>query len=168
MSRKEILILLLCIVILALPLYMNVFVKISPFSFFARQVKTTKTDTETYSAEEPLGWETDSETEEKIKSTGIYYQMGSFVVNIAHTEAQRFLKTVIVVELDNKNTSKEIGKKVSLIRDAIVTILSDKDFPDIEGADRKDKLRREIMELINSKLETGRVINVYFEEFVAQ
>lgn len=168
MSRKEVLALLLGVFILVVPLYMKVFMKISLFSFPAGAGKTTEKNTETSSIETSAEGETTSETEEKTKSTGIYYQMGSFVVNIAHTEAQRFLKAVIVLELDEKNTSREIGRKTSLLRDVIITILSSKDFPEIEGVQGKNNLRKEIMEAINSKLETGKVINVYFEEFVAQ
>lgn len=162
--------LLLGILILVIPLYMKVFMKISLFSFPAYkntpEEETGEFQTETFETSTESG--TVPETEEVTESTGIYYQMGSFVVNIAHTEAQRFLKVVIVLELDEKKTSRELSRKTSLLRDLVITIISSKDFRDIEDVRGKNNLRKEIIEAINSKLETGKIINVYFEEFVAQ
>jgi len=167
MNRKELLALLLGILILVAPLYTQVYMRKNLFSLFSFPAHSEKTGAEEEEAYEmPVEEETGSETE--VKSTGIYHKIGTFVVNIAHTEAQRFLKTTITLELSEKGVYKEINKKDTVIRDIIIGILSSKDFPEIEDIKAKDNLRRELMDAINSKLETGKVINIYFEEFVAQ
>ena len=169
MSRRELLIILVCIVLLAIPLYVKVFLK-SSFSF-KHNPRASITDTGTLTEEQPLEEPLTEESEAGelgSKSTGIYQSLGTFVVNIAHTEAQRFLRVSVTVELDNKKVASEVKSKTSIFKDSVISIISSKDFREIEEIDGKDKLRKEIMDAVNKKLEKGKVVNVYFEDFVAQ
>lgn len=166
MGRKENLVLLLAIVLIAVPLYMRVYMRVNLFSFPEKKMAVADSDLQEWELED-IGLE-DADSDTGVRSTGIYYKMGEFIVNIAHTEAQRFLKVVIVLELENKGTSGELARNNSSVRDEIVTTLSSKDFPQIESRSGKADLRRELIEAINSKLEKGKVINIFFEQFIAQ
>ena len=164
MNRKEILALLLGIVLLLVPVYMRVYMGLNIFSF-PKSVKVAEADEQPWEMEQAI---TEAESDTAVKPTGIYYPMDEFVVNIAHTEAQRFLRVKIILEVDNKKASKELDVKVAMLRDAAISILSSKDFPELDSVKGKDDLRVQLMDAINSKLETCKVINIYFQDFVAQ
>jgi len=171
MNKKETIILLLCILLAAIPLYLKVYFKPKMLSFnfkfgAARTDTGTLEDTEEIIPQEPEEPEEDASAE--TASTGIYNKLDMFVVNIAYTEAQRFLKTVITLELSDKKVVKELAKKKTVVRDTVISVLSSKDFPEIDDINGKEKLRRELINALNAKLESGAVINLYFEEFVAQ
>ena len=172
MNKKETIILLICILIAAVPLYMKVYFKPHMLSFNFK-FGAAKTDTETLEDTEEIVPEEPQEPDEEaggetVASTGIYFKLGLFVVNIAHTEAQRFLKTVIALELSDKRVAKELTNKSTIMRDTVISVLSSKDFPEIDDMAGKENLRRELINALNVKLESGKVINLYFEEFIAQ
>ena len=62
----------------------------------------------------------------------------------------------------------ELDTRMPVINDAIITLLSTKDFEDVYTAEGKDVLRNEIMAAVNSRLPEYHVIYVYFTEFVMQ
>ncbi|WP_456488084.1 flagellar basal body-associated protein FliL [Caminibacter pacificus] len=99
---------------------------------------------------------------------GPIYPLDKFVVNLVSTNADRYLKCKIDLELDSQELQKEIDKKLPAIRDLIIRILSSKTVEEIQTAKGKEKLKEEIKRKINQMLETGEVRNVYFTEFVIQ
>ncbi len=102
---------------------------------------------------------------------GPTYDLEPFVVNLADQDRKRYLKVVMQLELENdkkvsKKLQKEIEDKLPVIRDAIITLLSSKKSSDISTPDGKMKLKKDIINTLNSKLVSGKIVNVYFTEFV--
>ena len=62
----------------------------------------------------------------------------------------------------------ELDSKVDILRDTIITILSDKTFEEIQTTRGKQKLKEEILARINEFLVDGRIVNVFFTDFVVQ
>ncbi|QCI28345.1 flagellar basal body-associated protein FliL [Caminibacter pacificus] len=99
---------------------------------------------------------------------GPIYPLDKFVVNLVSTNADRYLKCKIDLELDSPELQQEIDKKLPAIRDLIIRILSSKTVEEIQTSKGKEKLKEEIKRKINEILTTGEVRNVYFTEFVIQ
>jgi len=99
---------------------------------------------------------------------GPIYPLDPFTVNLVSSNADRYLKCKIDLELDSQNLQKEIDKKLPAIRDLIIQILSSKSVEEIQTAKGKQKLKEEIKRKINEILTTGEIKNVYFTEFVIQ
>ncbi len=102
---------------------------------------------------------------------GPTFDLEPFVVNLADTDRKRYLKVVMQLELENdkkvsKKLEKELKDKLPVVRDAIITLLSSKKSSDISTPQGKIKLKKEIIDTLNAKLVSGRVVNVYFTEFV--
>jgi len=111
------------------------------------------------------------EKKKRVKSLteiGPIYPLDQFIVNLVSTNADRYLKCKIDLELDAPETQQEIDKKLPAIRDLIIRILSSKTVEEIQTAKGKEKLKEEIKRKINEILTTGEVRNVYFTEFVIQ
>lgn len=99
---------------------------------------------------------------------GPVYQFDAMIVNVARTGASRYLKARISVELDGQPGLKEVEGKAVMLRDIILDILAGKTLDYLETVRSRDALRSEIMDTINSHLRRGRVVRVYFQEFVVQ
>ena len=97
-----------------------------------------------------------------------FYKLDTFIVNLADEDGSRYLKVDMTLALSNKEVEKEIDKKLPMIRDAIITVISNKYYKDVATPAGKLALKREIMARINLLLTTGKVVDIYFTDFVAQ
>ncbi|CAM2788293.1 flagellar basal body-associated protein FliL [Helicobacter burdigaliensis] len=104
-----------------------------------------------------------------LLSVGQMYPVDQFIVNLMTSGGgKRYLKTSISLELSAPTLQTELDTKRDIIRDTIITILSSKTLEEIQTTKGKQKLRAEIQERINEFLVDGRVVNIFFTEFVVQ
>lgn len=94
--------------------------------------------------------------------------MDAFIVNLTDAQGTRYLKVTMQLEMSYEMLSSEIDKRLPQIRDEVITLLSSKSFDDISTIAGKRALKRGILNSINKYLTTGKVLNVYFSEFVVQ
>lgn len=98
--------------------------------------------------------------------------LGDFVVNLADTTQVRYLKTTVVLEVEGAKASGggegESGGADARIRDAVIEVLSSKTFAQLSQPDGKDKLKKDIIAAVNKRLEEGKAVEVYFNEFAMQ
>ncbi|GAB4246445.1 flagellar basal body-associated FliL family protein [Deferrisoma sp.] len=99
---------------------------------------------------------------------GPIYPLDPFLVNLADPGRPRFLKVVMQLELDGDAVSAELDTLRPKVRDALLTLLASKTSAELVTVADKEKLRNEILHRLNSFLGTGRVVEVYFTEFVVQ
>ncbi len=100
--------------------------------------------------------------------SGPMRQMDSFIVNLTDAQGTRYLKVVMQLEMSNELLGTEIDKKTPQIRDEVIMLLSSKSFDDVSTMAGKRALKRAILNSINKYLVTGRVLRVYFSDFVVQ
>ncbi|HIE59201.1 MAG TPA: flagellar basal body-associated FliL family protein [Persephonella sp.] len=105
---------------------------------------------------------------QSIEQIGIMYDLGSFVVNLADKDADRYLKINIVLEIENEQVRIELEKRLPQIKDAITTLLITKTSEELKTAEGMELLKEEIIKRVNAILPLGGVKNVYFTEFVIQ
>lgn len=98
----------------------------------------------------------------------LYSMQEEIVANLADEGSEHFVKAKITLELDNKKTLKEMEERSPQIRDTLISTLRSKQTSDIKAKDGLNKLRQEIMNKCNEKLIAGKVVNVYFTDFVMQ
>ena len=99
---------------------------------------------------------------------GYIYKMEPFVVNLVDPGQLRYLKITIHVESDQEKANEEYEKRLPQLRDAILTILSSKNYKDIINAEGKTALREEIKVKLNQLSVSYKVQSIYFTEFVVQ
>ncbi len=110
-------------------------------------------------------------TEEKKGSAplvGALWSLEPFIVNLADNKGERYLKVVMQFELSEPAVSAALDMLKPKIRDNIIDLLTIKTYAELMEPDGKQALRNEIILRINALLEKGRVVNVYFTEFVVQ
>ena len=91
----------------------------------------------------------------------------SFIVNLAGG-GQHFLKVDIALELVGKGVESEIERKLPVIKDAVVLVLSEQTVDSIADSRGKLRLKDELLKRLNSQLSSGKVQNIYFTSFVVQ
>ncbi len=91
-----------------------------------------------------------------------------FIVNIISEDEPRFVKAALTLELTNEIVLEEANKRMPQIRDAILLLISNKTFEELQDLHGKKQVKAEIESEINSFLITGQVKNVYLTDFVVQ
>jgi|WetSurMetagenome_2_1015567.scaffolds.fasta_scaffold205921_2 flagellar basal body-associated protein FliL len=122
---------------------------------------------------------------------GIMYNTGSKIINLNEPNGRRYIKVSITLEFEphvaavekpatgggegaaptvDPSTAfqTEISAKAPIIDDIIISLISQKKFDELYTADGKEKLRKEIMDQLNSSLPEYRIMSVYFTEFVVE
>ncbi len=94
--------------------------------------------------------------------------LSTFIVNLADQSGSRYLKVTMDLSLSNDQVKKEIEDKMPMVRDTIITILSNKYYNDIATPAGKLTLKRELISRLNVILTKGRILDIYFTEFVVQ
>lgn len=90
------------------------------------------------------------------------------VVNLAETNAERFLKVSVVLDMEAAELRSEIESKQPKLLDLLINILSSKTLDAISTPAGRNMLRQEMIDKLNAQFESGRLVNIYFTEFVIQ
>ena len=126
---------------------------------------------------EPQPQQQQQQTQQEVKKKkinpedtqiGPMYPLDKFIVNLQSDGARRYLKCTMDLEMSSPELQQELDKKVPLIRDVIIRILSSKTVEMISTAKGKEKLKEEIVRKLNQYLESGEIKHVYFTDFVIQ
>ena len=99
---------------------------------------------------------------------GPIFALDTFIVNLADKGGNRYLRVTMDLELGNPELESEIEKRLPQVRDGILMILPTKRFEDISTVQGKTALRDEVLETLNGFLAQGKIVNIYFKEFVVQ
>ena len=108
------------------------------------------------------------EMESKKPEMGPIYPLETFIVNLLGGRGKNYLKVKIDLELDNEKVREEIDKRLPQFRDSILTMLSNKTHEDIKTLEGKYQLRTEIISMLNQYLNSGKIKNVFFTDFIVQ
>ena len=152
MSKKGLIILVVCFVIIALAVGAGLYV-------FWGKVSGTATG-------EGAGEVAEKEVA-KVKMKALL-SMETFVVNLADPGGKRYLRVTLAIELDDKDFISEAKEAVPQMRDRVLLILPAKMFKAIRTSSGKDALRKEIIDQLNPLLKKCKITNLYFQEFVIQ
>jgi len=99
----------------------------------------------------------------------VLYSLDSMIVNLADTEARRYLKASVVLGVKDAPTVKALQEQRVMLTDKMIVLLSSKTIDQVDGLERKEDLKREIRDEVNNLLGIrDAVVNVYFTELIIQ
>ena len=153
MSKKGLIILVACFVIIALTVGAGLYVLWGKVSGAAPETGE--------------GTEEVAEQEAKVKVKALL-SMETFVVNLADRGGKRYLRVTMAMEIDDKDFVTEAKENVPRMRDKVLLILPTKEFKDIRTSSGKEALRKEIIEQLSPLLKNCKITNLFFQEFVIQ
>jgi flagellar FliL protein len=94
-----------------------------------------------------------------------------FVVNLADSEAARYLRIKVSLMIDDKAKLGAVTENQALqlkVRDVILSSLTNKTSHELINEDGKNKLRHEIQEKVAVYFRDPKLVDVMFTEFVIQ
>ena len=109
-----------------------------------------------------------AELEMQAKQVGPMVNIDTFIVNIIDDEESRYLKAAITLELNTPEGAAEVAERMAQIKDAILLLVGNKTFSELQDLQGKIQLRAELINRINSVLLKGKVKRIYFTDFVVQ
>jgi flagellar FliL protein len=107
----------------------------------------------------------------EMMENGAVVGLDPFVVNLADTDAPRYLRVTISLLVDDRNEVEEVVENATMLsktRDVILKTLSRKRSDEIIDEEGKNHLRTEILERLEPYYEEPRIVDVMFTEFVIQ
>lgn len=109
-----------------------------------------------------------AELEKQAKQVGPMVNIDSFIINIRDDQESRYLKAAITIEVDSEEATMEINQRMPQLKDAILLLIGNKTFGELNDLQGKIQLRAELINEINSILLKGKVKRIYFTDFVVQ
>ncbi len=100
--------------------------------------------------------------------TGTMWAMDPFIVNLMDNNGDRYLKAVIQLELSDPAAVPELEQLKPKLRDNVLDLLSAKSYKDLMEMGGKERLREELAMRLSNFMTKGKVLKVYFTEFVIQ
>jgi flagellar FliL protein len=95
--------------------------------------------------------------------------LGERVINLADGDGSRFLRVKMVLEYpQNEKIKHELEEEEPLIMESILHILRTKTVDDIRPVEKEDKVKAEIVNVINKELKSGKIERIYFTDFLIQ
>jgi flagellar protein FliL len=97
------------------------------------------------------------------------WSAGDFLVNLADTDQDKYLKTTIYLTYDStdKTLSTDMDGEKYAVRDTIIGVIRSKKSTDITGKGI-DLLRQDIIKKVNAYLGGNKIINVYYNDILIQ
>ncbi len=110
----------------------------------------------------------DGAAEKKQEESFIYYEMDTFMANLADPGGQRFLKATIKVRVSSTQAMEECKLRSFEMRDLILMLLTSKEAEEIIRPEDKLTLKKQMIEAFNRTLRKGQALDVYFTDFLIQ
>ena len=105
----------------------------------------------------------------KQDDAGSIFSLDPFVVNLVSNPSEiRYLKVTIKLQLAKADYTQEMTDHLPQIRDALLILLSSKDYVALRTVEGKMELRDEILERVNRIAKGEKAKAAYFTEFVIQ
>jgi flagellar FliL protein len=99
---------------------------------------------------------------------GPMVNIDEFIVNIISADAPHYVKASLTVELNNEEVQPEVEQRMPQVRDAILLLIGNKTYEELQDLQGKKQLKAELKSRINSFLQSGKVRAIYFTNFVVQ
>ncbi len=120
-----------------------------------------------FKSKPPVAGEKKPAAQEKPK-VSVFWPLDPFIVNLIDNEGERYLKVVMQMELSDQAMLAEMKLQTPKLRDTILDLLSSKTYKEMIDPLGKQRLRDEIAMRMNMNITGGKVLKVYFTEFVIQ
>ena len=99
---------------------------------------------------------------------GPIFEVQEITVNIADTGGRRFLMAQFSIEVDQSKVLKEVEKKLPIIQDRLIMVLSAQSIEDLSAPNGMERVKSQLIDNLNEVLHTGEVTNIYYNRFVWQ
>jgi Flagellar basal body-associated protein len=95
-------------------------------------------------------------------------KLSSMTVNLADIGGKRYIKTAITLEYSSDKLTEELNTSMYKVKDAVIQVLRETHANTFEDPQQVEALKQKMLDEINSRLQTGKITGLYFEELLVQ
>jgi flagellar basal body-associated protein FliL len=99
---------------------------------------------------------------------GSMVKMSPLIINLKEENGNHYIKTSMVLEIGQKDWVEEVQSRVPLLTDLAILTLSEKRLEELKSSGAKENLKKELLMKINQSLDSLKVKQIYFDEFLYQ
>ena len=99
---------------------------------------------------------------------GAMLKISPLVINLKEEGGRHYVKTTIVLEIGQNEWVEEVKSRIPLLTDLAILTLSDKRLEDLKNTAAKENLKKELLGKVNQALNSPKVNQIYFDEFLYQ
>jgi flagellar FliL protein len=99
------------------------------------------------------------------EALGAIVPFDAFLVNLS---GGKYLRLQLQAEMEGSDVPRRLYGRIVPIRDAIITMLTQKTAGELEDTAGKDALKKQVREIMNEQLKRQDVRRIYFTQFVIQ
>jgi len=92
----------------------------------------------------------------------------SITVNLADLGGTRYLRTTITLEYSSEKLTEELDLSMYKVKDGILKVLRNTHAKTFEDHQQTEDLKQAMLDEINSRLQSGKITGLYFEELLVQ
>lgn len=112
--------------------------------------------------------EQQAQLEQQANQVGPMVDIDSFIINIIDDQESRYLKAAMTLEMNTPEGAAEVTERMPQVKDAVLLLIGNKTFSELQDLQGKIQLRAELLNRINGLLSIGKVKRIYFTDFVVQ
>jgi flagellar protein FliL len=111
----------------------------------------------------------DNKKENKPAELGKFiYMAEDLVINPANTDGKRFLLSTLGFDVASDENMKEMKEKDVLLKDAVNSVMSSKNFTQLANMAFRDTLRTEITKRLGQLMPKVKINTIYFSKYILQ
>jgi flagellar FliL protein len=95
-------------------------------------------------------------------------RLSDFVIHLKNPEVDRYARFTFEVEVTSDNDKERINSNLPKIRDAFISMLSDKSLEDLRGSEGLTATKQALFAKLAEIVPTARLRAIYITEFVIQ
>ena len=95
-------------------------------------------------------------------------EAGHFVTNLSDPMRERFVEVTVQVEVEGEGAAASLAERQAVVRDRILYVLRSTRYEDLCGGEGMANLAAAIRQALSGVVTTGRLLNVYFTDFIVQ
>jgi len=92
----------------------------------------------------------------------------SMTVNLADINGNRYLRATITLEYSSDKLEEELKLSMYKVKDGVLKVLRNSRASTFEDPQQTDALKQALLDEVNSRLHSGKITALYFEELLVQ
>jgi flagellar FliL protein len=105
---------------------------------------------------------------EKGTKAATLHSLGEMVVNLADTGSLRYAKLSVAVGFEQKLSEEKLKDLQPVLRDAVIGVITNQRFTDLHQKNGPAKLKKQLQQAIQERVDDVNVVDVYLEAFAMQ
>jgi flagellar FliL protein len=99
---------------------------------------------------------------------GPMIKLTPLIINLHEDAGDHYIKTTLVLEVGQRDWLEEVQTRVPSIIDMLILSLGDKKMEELRRPELREELKKELLRKANQHFPSGKIKQIYFDEFLYQ